>query len=140
MDIKQATFRAMEALGYENPVAIEDSSTVVAASGLKTLLRVRDALLKVAQDSQERHPYKINENYLIRSVTFHYTGRLTSVYNHEIVLEDAAWIADDGRFKDAVEKGTFNEIEPYPAGEVIIGRGAITDAKVVTFPLPKHQK
>jgi hypothetical protein len=86
------------------------------------------------------HPYEIGENYMIRAVTFHYTGKLKAVYEHEIVLEDAAWIADDGRFKDAVAKGTFNEVEPYPDGDVIIGRGAITDAKKVTFPLPRIQK
>jgi hypothetical protein len=86
------------------------------------------------------HPYLVGENYFIRTVTFHYTGRLVEVFEHELVLEDASWIADDGRFADAVAKGAFNEIEPYPVGRVIIGRGAIVDATTVSFPLPRKQK
>jgi hypothetical protein len=86
------------------------------------------------------HPYKIGENYFIRTVTFHYTGKLTAVYAQELVLEDAAWIADDGRFADSLDKGSFNEVEPYPVGQVIIGRGSVIDATTVTFPLPRKQK
>lgn len=86
------------------------------------------------------HPYEIGENYFIRTVTFHYTGKLVKVYKNELVLEGVAWIADDGRFKEAVESGKFNEIEPYPDKPVIIPRGCIVDATPVTFPLPRTQK
>jgi hypothetical protein len=74
------------------------------------------------------HPYKIGANYFIRTVTHHYTGKLSQVFPTELVLTDAAWIADDGRFADALKSGEFAEVEPYPDGEVIIGRGAILDA------------
>ena len=86
------------------------------------------------------HPYKLNENYFIRTVTYHYTGKLTAVYDNEIVLVDVAWIAEDGRFADALKKAEFNEIEPYPDGEVIIGRGSIVDASILQGPLPRTQK
>lgn len=89
---------------------------------------------------ESQSPYRVGENYFIRTVTFHYTGKLTAVFDQEIVLENAAWIADDGRFADALKKGTFNEVEPYPVGEVVIGRGAIVDATPVSFPLPTVQK
>ena len=55
-------------------------------------------------------------------------GRLLRVTPTELVLEDAAWIADTGRFSDALKAASFNEVEPFPDGEVIIGRGAIIDA------------
>jgi hypothetical protein len=55
------------------------------------------------------------------------------------VLEDAAWIADTGRFSDALKSAKFNEVEPFPNGRVIIGRGSIIDA--VRFdPLPRDMK
>jgi hypothetical protein len=89
----------------------------------------------------ENHPYKIGENYFIRSVTFHYTGRLVAVYPNELVLQDASWVPTDGRFTQAVLSGDLSEVEPYPDGrEVIIGRSAVTDAVIVSWPLPRKQK
>jgi len=90
---------------------------------------------------ESNHPYKVGENYFIRTVTFHYTGRLVAVYDHELVLKTAAWIAVDGRFSDTLAKGTYNEVEPYPEDtEVIIGRGSVVDACVILHPLPTVQK
>lgn len=87
------------------------------------------------------YPYKINENYFIRTVTFHYTGKLVEVYDNELVLKNASWIPDDGRFADALKTGNFNEVEPYPCEEdVIIGRGAIIDATIFNHVLPHVQK
>jgi len=86
-------------------------------------------------------PYKIGENYFIRTVTHHYTGKIVQVGEQEIVLRQAAWIADDGRFYNALKDGTLSEIEPFPQDEeVIVGRGAIVDACRWKHPLPKDQK
>lgn len=73
-------------------------------------------------------PWEIGKIYLIRTVTLIDTGRLVEVTEHELVLEDASWIADTGRFSDALKSAQFNEVEPFPNGRVIIGRGAIVDA------------
>lgn len=89
----------------------------------------------------EDHPYEIGENYFIRTVTFHATGRLTRVYRDELVLEDAAWIAASGRFSDALKSGDFSEVEPFPDGKkLVIGRGSIVDACTLDTPLPRDQK
>jgi hypothetical protein len=85
-------------------------------------------------------PYYIGKTYFIRTVTHHFTGVLKKVFKQEIVLEDAAWIADDGRFAAAVKDGSFNEVEPFPDGEVVIGRGSIIDAYSVSFKSPRSQK
>lgn len=87
-----------------------------------------------------KHPYHVGKTYFIRTVTHHYTGVLVKVGRQELVLKDAAWIADDGRFHDALKSGNFNEIEPFPDGEVILGRGAILDAHVMKFIAPRTQK
>ena len=90
---------------------------------------------KCAQDS----PWVIGANYLIRTVTMIQTGRLVTVGDKEIVLEDAAWIADTGRFADALKTNNFTEVEPFPPGPVIVGRGAVIDA-VQIHTLPRVQK
>jgi hypothetical protein len=59
---------------------------------------------------------------------------------HELVLENASWIADDGRLTNALEKCEFNEVEMFPTGSrVIIGRGSIIDAVKITN-IPSSQK
>ena len=87
------------------------------------------------------HPFEVGENYFIRTVTHHFTGKLVEVHAGELVLEQAAWIADDGRFADAVSRGAFNEVEPFPPdARVIVNRGSLVDALKITFKLPCSQK
>lgn len=85
------------------------------------------------------NPYRVGANYFIRTVTHHYTGTLAYVGTQELVITDAAWIADDGRFSDALKSGEFSEVEPYPNGRVIIGRAAILDASEINST-PRSQK
>lgn len=84
-------------------------------------------------------PYNIGDAVFIRTVTYHYTGRISAIYPGEIVLADAAWIADSGRFHAALSTGTLSEVEPYPAG-VVISRGAIVDVSLWAHPLPRGAK
>jgi hypothetical protein len=84
-------------------------------------------------------PWEIGACYLIRTVTMIDTGRLVAVTPQELVLEDAAWIADTGRFADAVKSVQFSEVEPFPAGRLIVGRGSIIDA-VKIDSTPRSQK
>ena len=85
------------------------------------------------------NPFVLGAKYLIRTVTMIYTGRLVSLTPTEFVLEDAAWIADTGRFADALASGTLSEVEPYP-GQVIVSRASFVDASVWKHPLPRTQK
>ena len=73
-------------------------------------------------------PFEIGEIYLIRTVTMIDVGRVVAASHKWIVLEDAAWIADTGRFSDALKSCEFSEVEPFPDGHVIIGAGAVIDA------------
>jgi hypothetical protein len=84
--------------------------------------------------------YEVGKNYLIRTVTFIYTGHLVAVYHDTLKLTQAAWIADTGRYADAVEHGSFDEVEPIKVPYVLIGRGAIVDAQPIPFALPDSQK
>ena len=85
--------------------------------------------------------WEVGKNYLIRTVTMTLTGKLEEVEDKELVLSSAAWIADLGRFTQAVEKGSFSEVEPFPEGKkVIVGRSAVIDAVIIDFELPRKQK
>jgi hypothetical protein len=78
----------------------------------------------------------------LRTVTSYYTGEVIEASDNEIVLVRAAWIADTGRFAQAMATGEFSEVEPYPdTHEVSINRGSITDI-VRNWPhrLPRTQK
>lgn len=102
---------------------------------VRTMMR----LLTDCTYSRDDSHWEIGANYLIRTVTMIDTGRLVKVTEHELVLEDAAWIADTGRFADALQKATFSEVEPFPPGPVIVGRGGVIDA-VKIKSLPRDQK
>lgn len=84
-------------------------------------------------------PWQVGGKYLIRLVTHYWTGRVVRVDANEIVLADASWIADTGRFSDALSSGKLNEIEPVD-GPVIINRAAVVDAVVWRHDLPRSQK
>lgn len=74
------------------------------------------------------YPYEIGKPYLIRTVTMIDIGRVVDVTAQEIVLEEAAWIADTGRFADALKSCDFGEVEPFQDGRVIVNRSGIIDA------------
>lgn len=98
------------------------------------------ALLASKPSIQNDNPFNIGKNYFIRTVTHHHTGKLVQVTQTELVLENAAWIPDDGRFQDALNKSEFNEVEMFPANSrVIIGRGSLIDAVEISS-IPTSQK
>lgn len=82
------------------------------------------------------HPYKLGTNVFVRTVTCYVVGRLVAVFDQELVLESASWVADTGRFSAAMATGKLSEVEPWPAGQVIIGRGAIVDVAEWRHDLP----
>jgi hypothetical protein len=98
------------------------------------------AIFNSNNQSQVPHPYKIGEKYFLRTVTHHHTGVLVQVTPQELVLERAAWIADDGRLTESIASGEFNEVEMFPADQqVIIGRGSLIDAVIIS-KIPTSRK
>ena len=81
----------------------------------------------------------IGKAVFVRCVTHYYTGRLVAETSSELVLDDAAWIADTGRFSQALGTGTLNEVEPYP-GRCYVSRGAVVDVSEWRHPLPRDVK
>src|SRR5688572_26479902 len=91
--------------------------------------------------SSDDDHWEVGANYFMRTVTHHFTGTLIKLTDKEFVVDNAAWIADDGRFSECVGKGNLNEVEPFPDGaRVIIGRGSLIDATRWLHPLPRTVK
>jgi hypothetical protein len=83
---------------------------------------------------------EVGRSYFFRTITFHYTGRIRGISENAITLCDAAWIADSGRFTNALTSGRFAEVEPYPDDmPVAIMFSAIIDFVPWTHPLPREQ-
>ena len=82
--------------------------------------------------------FEIGKSYFIRTVTYHLTGRLVAVDGEFLILESAAWIADSGRFMQALQEGKLSEVEPV--GNAIVNKGSICDAFPWTHDLPEVQK
>ena len=83
-------------------------------------------------------PFKIGTAYLIRTVTHYWTGRVIAITGDFLELEDAAWIADTGRYHEAISKGLLGEVEP--AGDSIVALGAVIDAVKWEHELSKEVK
>ena len=83
-------------------------------------------------------PWKVGGKYLIWTVTMALTGQLVEIHDNELVLNDAAWIADTGRFHDNLKSCKFEEVEPF-VNPAIIGRRSIIHATEIDS-LPKEQK
>ena len=81
----------------------------------------------------------IGKNVFVRTVTTYFTGTLVSVGDGFAALDDASWVADTGRFADALAKGMLSEVEPYP-GSVFVSLGAIVDVCEWAHDLPRTQK
>ena len=74
----------------------------------------------------------VGQKLFIRTVTYHMTGEVVKRMGAFIQLKDAAWIAESGRFNEAIKNGTLNEVEP-------VGTAWINLSSVVDFFPWKHK-
>lgn len=109
-------------------------------------MKLGDVLALVAAlkgEPQGESFYTVGNNYFVRSVTHALVGKLKAVGPQELVFEQASWVADSGRFHNALKDGLLassqSEIEPF-VNDVIIGRGAIIDVTEYRHALPTEQK
>lgn len=83
--------------------------------------------------------WQIRKNYVIRTVTMIQVGTLVKVTPDELVLKNAAWVADTGRWHNFLKSGSVNEVEPF-VDDVIVGRHSIIDATLWKHELLTKQK
>ena len=80
----------------------------------------------------------VGQKYFFRTVTYHLTGRVKKVIGNILELEDAAWIADSGRFNEAIKHGKLSEVEPV--GQAYINIQSVTDFFPWKHKLPNQVK
>ena len=80
----------------------------------------------------------IGGKFYFRAVTFHLTGEVKKIVGRFAYLKNAAWIADSGRFMDAIKNGTLNEVEPV--GDAFINLDTVVDFFPWKHKLPTEQK
>lgn len=101
-----------------------------------------EKLLERALESESENnsdcPFEIGEAYFIRTVTYHVLGRLKAIKGNFLVLDEASWVADSGRFSVAFEKGELNEVEYI--GKAFVSITAIVDAYPWDKKCPKETK
>ena len=78
------------------------------------------------ESSESPKMLSIGKKLFIRTVTHYYTGQIKSFSGQFLELEDAAWIADTGRFHEFLKDGSCNEYEGFP-DSILIPIGAIVD-------------
>jgi hypothetical protein len=81
---------------------------------------------------------EIGKCYLFRSVTYHQLGRVVEITDTDIRLADASWVADSGRFSQALATGALEQVEV--CDEAIVFRGGGVDAWPWKHPLPTQTK
>jgi hypothetical protein len=74
-------------------------------------------------------PFKPGDIVLVMTVTMWFVGKLSARDASWIVLDEASWMADSGRFNEAFEKGDAKENEPLPLGPFPIPVSAIIGVK-----------
>lgn len=80
----------------------------------------------------------IGKKFFFRTVTYHIIGLVSKVMGKFLILEGAAWVADSGRFMNALKNGTLSEVEPCGVG--FINLDTVTDFYPWNHDLPRSQK
>ena len=80
----------------------------------------------------------VGEKFYFRTVTYHLVGKVTKRLGSFLVLEDCSWVADSGRFQQAILDGALSEVEPV--GRALINLDTVCDAFPWVHELPKEQK
>lgn len=96
------------------------------------------SLLGVGSDTVPTNSfYQVGEDYVIRTVTMIYLGKLKQETNDALILEDCAWIPDTSRWSEFLKGKKPNEQEPY-SEDVIIYKGAMLDATIMKTKIKRE--
>lgn len=101
----------------------------------------------------------IGKNVLIRTVTHYWVGKVKDVDDSFMLIEQASWVPNTGRWNEALRTGELAEVEPSPlphdleqlAGamkeedgpttdEATVSLGAIVDVVLWAHALPTEPK
>ena len=80
----------------------------------------------------------VGKKLFIRTVTYHAVGKVEKIIGNFLELSGASWVADSGRFSNAIKNGTLEEVEPI--GTYFVNAQTIVDFIPWVHDLPTEQK
>ena len=104
----------------------------------ETFERIKDQLAEDEMKELNTYDDMVGQKYFIRTVTYHLLGKVQKQVGKFLMLTDASWVADSGRFMQAIKEGKLGEVEPV--GIAFVNIDAITDFFPWKHKLPKEQK
>ena len=107
--------------------------------------------LEVSEETYEKIREQLGENdvdvselddmiggkFFFRTVTYHLVGKVEKRIGSILQLSGASWVADSGRFMNAIKDGELNEVEPL--GVAFINLDTVTDFFPWKHKLPTKQ-
>ena len=103
----------------------------------ETYEKIKDQL---GENDKEINTYQdlIGGKYFFRTVTYHLVGEVKKIVGRFAYLKNASWVADSGRFMNAIKDGTLSEVEPV--GDAFVNIDTVVDFFKWTHKLPTEQK
>lgn len=104
----------------------------------ETFEKLKDQLLADGGKEIANYEDMVGGKYFFRTVTYHLVGEVKKIVGKFAVLKTASWVADSGRFMNAIKDGTLNEVEPV--GEAYVNLDTVVDFFPWKHKLPTEQK
>jgi hypothetical protein len=80
----------------------------------------------------------VGKTLFLRTVTYHIIGKVEKLIGKIVFLSQAIWVADSGRFMQAIKGGELNEYEEM--GDWFVNLDTVTDFGFWKHNIPKGQK
>ena len=105
----------------------------------ETWEKIKDQILEEDDTALEINELDefIGKKLFIRTVTYHMVGEVKNRIGNLFELKGASWVADSGRFMQAIKDGTLSEVEPV--GQCYINIESIVDMFPWKHKLPTEQ-
>ena len=104
----------------------------------ETFEKLKDQLL--ADGGREINNYEdlVGGKFYFRTVTYHSVGEVKKIVGRFVFLKTASWVADSGRFMNAIKDGELAEVEPV--GDAFLNLDTVVDFFPWKHTLPTKQK
>ena len=104
----------------------------------ETYEKIKDQLTQEESVEIDHYNDLVGKKWFLRTVTYHWVGKAVKQVGDFVQLENASWIADSGRWMQAIRDGKLSEVEP--TGMVFVNIKSVVDFVPWKHELPKEQK
>ena len=103
----------------------------------ETYEAIKDQLVEDEKIDIEGYDDLVGKKFFFRTVTYHLVGKVEKRMGKFLELSGASWVADSGRFMNAIKDGELDEVEPV--GTAWINLETVVDFFIWKHSLPKKQ-